>query len=42
MEMKNVSYTSLFSGFWLWIILIQDGADGIDLLDAIIKYVGQL
>lgn len=42
MKMENVTNVSVISGFWLFIILIVDGNNGTDLLDAVINYVGKL
>lgn len=42
MKMENVTNVSVISGFWLFIILIVDGNQGVDLLDNVIQYVGTL
>ena len=30
---------TIFSGFWLWLILIIDSEQGPDLLDALVQYI---
>lgn len=39
MDKSSFKSYALISGFWLWIILIQDNPQGTDLLDACINYV---
>ena len=42
MDKYSQNYYSFISGFWLFIILIVDGNNGTDLLDAIINYISKL
>jgi hypothetical protein len=40
LDKANINNVQLISGFWLWLILILDNPQGVDLIDAFIKYLG--